>query len=203
MSSILRALKKLEEESAPRENEKTPVYRQPGPSATINKFLVALSAFLLVGIIAWLIIQPAGKPVTEKQQETSTALSTPINIQPQAPALEKVSPRESLPEKMSNEQTKPSIGVPQTNGSELPQPVEMEQPIQPVVDKTSDRETKHPVLKLTGILWSEIPGRRLALINDRYLKEGEKINGVKLIRIEEKEVTFQSGAETWTVELGR
>lgn len=205
MSSILRALKKLEEESAPRESEKPPVYRQPGPSATINKFLVALSAFLLVGIIAWLIIQPAGKPVTEKQQETSTALSTPINIQPQAPALEKLSPREPLPEKISGEQSKPLADSSQTNGGQLPQPVKVEQPVQPVVDEKPDRETKpkHPVLSLIGILWSEIPGRRLALINDRYLKEGEKINGVKLIRIEEQEVTFQSGAETWTVQLKR
>jgi hypothetical protein len=68
-----------------------------------------------------------------------------------------------------------------------------------------DRGTKpkHPVLNLTGILWSEVPGRRLALINSRYLKEGEKINAVTLIRIEEKEVTFQYGGETWTVELER
>jgi hypothetical protein len=108
-------------------------------------------------------------------------------------------------DEMGGEQTKPSTGVPGSNGSQLPQPAKAEEHIQPVADKSIDRETKaiHPALKLTGILWSEIPGRRLALINSRYLKEGEKINGVTLIRIEEKEVAFQSGAETWTVELER
>lgn len=210
MSSILRALKKLEEESAPLkgespESENPPAYRQPGTSPAINKFLAALSAFLLLGIVGWLIIQPAGKPVGEKQQETSAVVSPPINIGPRAPALEKLSPRESQPEKLSSEPTKSPAGAPASNGSQVPRPANAEEPIQPVDDKTVDRETKakHPVLKLTGILWSEIPGRRLALINSRYLKEGEKINGVALIRIEEREVTFQSGSETWTIELER
>lgn len=211
MSSILRALKKLEEESTPRkgenqESENPPIYRrQPGSPPAINKFLAALSAFLLLGIIGWFIIQPTGKPVVEKQQDTSSTGAPSINIPTQAPELEKISPWESLPEKKSSEQSKPSAGASGSNNNLLPQPPKAEEPVQPVDDKTVDRETKpkHPALKLTGILWSEIPGRRLALINSRYLKEGEKINGVKLIQIAENEVTFQSGSETWTIELER
>lgn len=215
MSSILRALKKLEEESTPRESENPPTeqkvkksllkYRQPGTSPAINKFLVVLAVVLLLGIIGWLIIQPTGKPVVEKPRDTSSAEVRSINIPTQAPVLEKVSSRELLPEKLSSEPTKSPAGAPVSNSSQSPQPAKAEEPVQPVDDKTVDRETKpkHPVLKLTGILWSESPGRRLALINSRYLKEGEKINGVKLIQIAENEVTFQSGSETWTVELER
>lgn len=209
MSSILRALKKLEEESAPRkdespESENPPVYRrQPGTSPAINKFLAAFSAFLLFGIVGWLIIQPAGKPAGEKQRETSSSGSPSTVIPPRAPVLKEASSRELPPEKPGGEPTKSPAGAPVSNGSRLPRPAKAVEPVQPVTDKTVDRETKakHPVLKLTGILWSEVPARRLALINNRYLKEGEKINGVTLIRIEEKEVIFQSGSETWTGEL--
>ncbi|MCX6584414.1 MAG: general secretion pathway protein GspB [Candidatus Aminicenantes bacterium] len=201
MSSILRALKKLEEESTPRESESQPVEhkikksrlkrRQAGASPAVNKFLVVLAVVLLLGIVGWLIINPTGSPT--------------ISVPPPTPALKEALPGESPADERSGEQTKPSAGAPGSESRQPPQPPKAEEPIQPVADKTIDRETKakHPALNLTGILWSEVPGRRLALINSRYLKEGEKINGVTLIRIEENAVAFQSGAETWTVELDR
>lgn len=215
MSSILRALKKLEEESTPRENESQPAaqkikksrlkYRHSGASPAINKFLVVLAAFLLLGISGWLIINRAGKPGMEKQQDTPSTGSPSISIPPRAPALKEASPRESPAEVISGEQSKPSAGMSGSESDRSPGPTKAEAPIQPVAGNTFDREakSKHPSLNLTGILWSEVPGRRLALINNRYLKEGEKINEVTLIRIEERGVAFQSGAETWTVELER
>ncbi len=215
MSSILRALKKLEEDSTLQKNESQPAeqkikksrlkYRQSGASPAINKFLFVLAAILLLGIAGWLIKNWTGQPGMEKQQDTSSTGSPSINIPPQVPALKEASPRESLVDEKSDEQTNPSAGVPSSNSSRPLQPAKAEEPIQPVADKTFNRETKakHPALSLAGILWSEVPERRLALINSRYLKEGEKINGVTLIRIGEKEVTFQSGEETWTVELER
>lgn len=214
MSSILRALKKLEEESTPGKSESQPVEQKIKKSRlknqwtrtplAINKFLFVLVFFLLLGIAGWLIINRTGKPGMEKQQDTSS-VSPSIIIPPQVPALKEASPRESPADVRSGEQSKPSTGVPGSNSRRLPQSPKAEEPVQPVTDNMFDRGTqpKHPVLTLTGILWSEVPGRRLALINSRYLKEGEKINGVTLIRIEEKEVTFQYGGETWTVELER
>lgn len=200
MSSILRALKKLEEESTPGKSEIQPAAQKikkgrlknqwTGTAPGINKFLAVVVVFLLLAISGWLIINRPGKPVMEKQRDASSTGSPPISIPPQAPALKEASPGESSADVMRGEQTKPSAGA--------------EAPIHPVAGNTFDRETKskHPALNLTGILWSGVPGRRLALINNRYLKEGEKINGVTLIRIGEKEVTLQSGAETWTIRFG-
>ena len=215
----MRALKKLEQETAPRESESQPSeqklkksplnYRDSGRFPVVNKFLIVLAVILLLGVLAWLIIQRPGegreRPGMEKQQENPAAGAPSLNTPIQAPILEKVSPREMLPERVNGEKTKPQVGVPGSNSSPMPQPQKTEAPVQPVTDKPVDRETKakHPVLTLTGILWSEVPGRRLALINDRYLKEGEKINGATLIRIEEREVTFKSGVETWTIELAK
>lgn len=206
MSSILRALKKLEEESTPRESESQPAAQkmkkirlkrlQLGTAPAINKFLVGLAVVLLLGIVGWLIINPTGKPVMEKQRDTSSTGSPTISVPPRVPALA---------DERSGEQTKPSAGAPGSESHRSPGLPTAEAPIQPIAGKTFEPEikSKHPALNLTGILWSEVPGRRLALINNRYLKEGEKINGVTLIRIEERGVAFQSGAETWTVELER
>jgi cytoskeletal protein RodZ len=215
----LRALKKLEQETAPRESEtqpseqklkKSPLnYRDSGRFPVVNKFLIVLAVILLLGVLAWVIIQKTGtrkeSPGMDKQQESPAAGAPSLNTPIQAPILEKVSPREMLPGRVSGEQTKPPIGVPGSNSSQLQQPQKVEEPVQPVTAKPVDRETKakHPVFTLTGILWSESPARRLALINDRYLKEGEKINGATLIRIEETEVTFKSGVETWSIELAK
>jgi hypothetical protein len=43
--------------------------------------------------------------------------------------------------------------------------------------------------------------KRIALINNRYLKEGDKINGVSIIQIGKKSVTLESGEEKWTIRL--
>jgi hypothetical protein len=58
-----------------------------------------------------------------------------------------------------------------------------------------------PSFKLEGILWSEIPIRRVVVIGDKYLKEGDKISGVIIFKIDKKSVTFKSGNDTWTVRL--
>jgi hypothetical protein len=60
---------------------------------------------------------------------------------------------------------------------------------------------KHPQLSFSGVLWSDKPERRVALINDRYLKEGDEIDGVTVVKIEKLAITLQRGAEKWTLQL--
>jgi outer membrane biosynthesis protein TonB len=66
---------------------------------------------------------------------------------------------------------------------------------------SATKNVHHPQFKLNGILWSKLPARRVVLIGDKYLKEGDKISGVTVFKIEKKTVIFQSGSETWTVRL--
>ena len=67
----------------------------------------------------------------------------------------------------------------------------------------SPKNPQIPQLKLNGILWSHIPTRRVALINDRYLKEGEKIKDVSVVKIEKKSVTLQLGKKKWTLRISK
>lgn len=60
-----------------------------------------------------------------------------------------------------------------------------------------------PQFTLEGILWSQNVKRRVALINDKYLKEGDTIKGVTILRIERKLVTLKSGDDTWSIRLKR
>jgi hypothetical protein len=47
-------------------------------------------------------------------------------------------------------------------------------------------------LKLEGIIWSETPGSRYAMIDGKIVKQGGTIQGVKVIRIAEDHVMVQS-----------
>jgi len=54
-------------------------------------------------------------------------------------------------------------------------------------------------LKLKGVVaGGESP---LALINDRFLRTGDSIDGYRVVRIENKEVLLDSGIETFRLEL--
>lgn len=69
----------------------------------------------------------------------------------------------------------------------------------PTDEPTPPMQPMHPNLVLNGVLWSDNPERRVALINDRYLHEGDSIDGVSVVKIEKKAVTLQSGSEKWTI----
>jgi hypothetical protein len=195
LSSILRALKKLDEEAMSRESQpgepkikmSRMVNRRTKASRVINRSLSISLALLLLVIAGWMIINSNVKPpppVPEKQGEKPPQ---------QAPAVKMESPKESIPPAITTEPSKPAAE---------PELSERGGPAQETSDqKVLVKETKHPELILNGILWSDIPGRRVALINNRYLKEGDKIKGASVIQIREKTVTLQAGEEKWTIRL--
>lgn len=235
MSSILRALKKLDVESALQKNEnerqaekqiikmKRLVNQHTLSSLTINKFLFALLSLLVLGIVGWLtihVIHTTGKSGLERNQDLQTPASNERLL------------KESLPDERSTEHSRPSANVSDSENSRVSHPINIdniEKPISPEEntftgvtsnkldrknkeDRKEDRKddaehaedvnnTKTSGLKLTGIVWSEMPERRLALINDKYLKEGDKIKGAEIIRIEKDGITLQAGTKTWTIGL--
>ncbi|MCP5105500.1 MAG: GspB domain-containing protein [bacterium] len=200
MSSILRALKKLEEESTtgdgPSNEQKIQmqrvVHRRAGTSRTINRFLFIVSALLLLSIAGWLLLKSPSPPPLKSGRRPH-----PINEPPPQPIVEKPSQPEKAPAKIKPVEIKKAAVERVEKSVPPPQPI----PKKVVTAEEPVRETNRPQLNLTGILWSEKPGKRLALINDRYFKEGETINGISVLQIEKKTVTFQSGEEKWTIRL--
>lgn len=230
MSSILRALKKLDEDSISRENTpgeqnvkmKHIVHRPTKTSRVINRALFVVVALLLV--VTAILIRGWNPRPQEERTPQSTKEQSP---QPQeGQSQEEQSPRPEKNRLSQPEKEQPSQPI---EGRALQ--LQEERPIQPESKqrrrlermgegippiqrpmgkipgrktnepKPSIKETKHPELSLEGILWSQEAARRLALINNRYLKEGDKIQGVSILQIGKTEVTLQLGDEKWTVRL--
>jgi cytoskeletal protein RodZ len=230
LSSILRALKKLDEDSMTREPEtgeqkqkikmRQMVNRRTRSPRVTNRVLSIVLAVLLVGAAAWVLINSMNSnkepPMTKKQDDSSKKPAL-THLTQQAPTLKKElkkeSPGELKPPAASDEQLKPSTN-PAFPGSAPPVQSDtsrVEGPVQPaagqkLANKTNDREelikqTGHPEFILKGVLWSDNPDRRVALINDRYLKEGDVIDGVSVVKIERKAVILQSGEKKWTLSV--
>jgi len=62
-------------------------------------------------------------------------------------------------------------------------------PIIPLVD--------NPRLKLQAVSWSEIPEKRLAVISNHIVREGESIEGYSLVAINMDDVVVGKRGETW------
>jgi hypothetical protein len=225
LSSILRALKKLEEDSMPQEGQtheqkikmRQMVIRRAKAPRVIIRFFSILLTILLVGTAVLIIMKSNGKhSITITKKQDTFPQRRPLTHLPQQPStlkkeLKKESSKESIPPAIIVKQSKPSTISASSEGERNPQPGQVGERIQATAGKTIDQQTnhqkelvkedKHPEFILTGILWSDIPGRRVALINNRYLREGEKINGVSVIQIKRKEVTLQSGEEKWDIRV--
>jgi hypothetical protein len=52
-------------------------------------------------------------------------------------------------------------------------------------------------LRIQAIAWSSDPQERIAVINDRILREGESMEGVLVTHIGKDEVVFRKGSEQW------
>ena len=225
MSSILRALKKLEEDSMPREGQtneqkikmRQMVIRRAKAPGVMIRFFSILLTILLLGTAALIIMKSNGKHsiTVTKKQDTSPQKRPLTPLTQNSPTLKKEfkkeSSKSSIPPAIIVKQSKPSTKSVSSQGERHPQPRPVHVPTQTGTGKTIAHQTihqkelvkenKHPEFTLTGILWSDIPGKRVALINNRYLKEGDEINGVSVIRIKRKEVTLQYDQEKWVIKV--
>jgi len=56
-------------------------------------------------------------------------------------------------------------------------------------------------LKLQAIAWSAIPEKRIAVINDRVLREGSVVDGILVLRIDDSRVVVRENGLTWEIPL--
>lgn len=231
MSSILRALKKLDEDSMSREPETSEqkqkikmrqmVTRRARSPRVTNRILFIVLAVLLVGAAALIFmnsITSNKKPMMAKKQDDTPKKPVLTHLPKQPPSLKKElkkeSPGELKPPAASGEKSKPSTNAafPVSGQPAQPDTSRVKETIQPAADQklatqsTNQQQLRkppeHPDFILKGVLWSDNPERRVALINDRYLKEGDNvIDGVTVVKIERKSVVLQSGEKKWTLSV--
>jgi hypothetical protein len=190
VSSILRALKKLDEDALAREpegdreiNVRQVINRRSVDSRSIKLLILVFLSIVVLGIAAWMFVNPGRKPAVEKKQVAVVQTYHEAESRP----VSKPSPTtEPLPR---NDAPADKKLVDDTN-------TQKEQ-------KEPGEKPKRPQLTLNGILWSDIPERRVVLINERYLKEGDVFNGVSVVSIEKNAVVLKFGQETWTLRMNK
>ncbi|MGD2097428.1 MAG: hypothetical protein PVG35_07600 [Desulfobacterales bacterium] len=57
-------------------------------------------------------------------------------------------------------------------------------------------------LKLQAIAWSNVATERIAVINDRIVREGESVEGYSINQIRQEVVVVNDGAQSWQLEFG-
>ncbi len=124
-------------------------------------------------------------------EETSAVASTPppSDIAANMPARKQSSQLEFRPSKKSLAGKRTATGQPAT-----------------VAERTRRAETYEKLndsrIKLQALAWSSDAARRMAVINDRIVREGESLDGYQINQIRQEDVVVSDGTQTWSLEFG-
>lgn len=232
MSSILKALKKLEEEKISLEEEgrrlnlSSEILRQQrhaGNSPWLLRGFAALAVVVIILLTALLMSRPAEKtqqnsgqhqtspppqPTLQQQPAHQTQLlPNQSTVQPAdaATAAKAVGP---LPREARSlpEPVRPAavqkLPLPELPGSE-PLPVRDVQPKQLPKSTTQTVESPEPRLTLSGIAWNKDSAERLAIINGQPASTGSHIGGAVVEEILPDRVRLSSKGKVFELSIGR
>ena len=221
MSSILKALKKLEQET-PRYGDSQPypvdvkrtVENQVTKKQTYYKlFLILFSAIIIIFGIVFLLTK---QNVSKGKKSSDGALVVRKAI-PARPKKENVKIA-SVPDFKSRKTRKrPSVRIKKakklTGYSKVRTPASREvtkeessanNRIKPKFVRSSLplKSSDGSGLKLQAIAWSSDSKERICVVNGRILREGGSIEGVLIIKIDKNDVSFQKEGEQWKQQFG-
>jgi protein TonB len=222
VSSILKALKKLEDENPPKGRSVVwPSGSAPrrairrwditsGWSAVLLWGLLAVVVLISVGGIFLYLLSPSdrnavptasvGRPVAKP---IIASPPEPVAKLPQSPPVP--TPKEASPP------TAPPVGKAAPMPKAVPPPAVKKVPSAPRKEKSPVRAVEAepdraaiadlPVLttdlKLQAISWASAPGGRLAVINGNIMREGASLEGYTIVQIDRDEVVVRKGSEQW------
>ncbi len=226
MSTILNALKKLESDSSAgadlpqaQVRRRTKQSGQPGARVILFAFFVALCLAAAAGFYSQFhsrrdIAVPSGSSRTAAEASRKSASAGAAGttgrqesgkasgIIPASPSAEKKKekPRasRSANEPAATEQIKPPSDT-------KPEPARPRK--EKAVDAAGGRRkasNAYPVLADTGIRiqaisWNSEAARRIAVINSRICREGDRVNGYEIVAINPDDIVLSSGGSTGKV----
>ena len=221
MSSILKALRKLEEET-PRygESQPYPVDVKQTVENGVNKkqqyyklFLILFSAIVIVSASLFLLT----RQTASKGKNSPGSVVVVRKAIPERPKKENVKIA-SVPDlKPRKKRAKPSDRIRKTKNLPGSRQVKIPASRKVIKEKSyGDNRTKPKSarsaisfksaggsgLKLQAIAWSSDSKERIAVINGRILREGSSIEGTLIVRIDKNDVFFQKGGEQWKQKFG-
>ena len=223
MSSILKALKKLEKEQA-RAGDHVSFPQKLGTKKNISRWEITSGRFaglLWTVLTVTILCAVAGVIFYVMQPTESETVSTPapkksVQSVVKKPARSKPPVNTKRPVRIQSPQkkTRPSTA------SKTPSGRSAESSARPLTKKKSDRQisTKAAVrqppvrrkaspradlpelktgLTLQAISWSEEPQRRITVINGNIIREGGAVEGFTITRIDQNQVVLRKGTEEW------
>jgi len=126
----------------------------------------------------------------------------PISEKPMPPAsyIDENSPQGILPTQEQHELNKPLSPMTEyeeinTDGSKKSSITNAD--MEPDNDEEGMAVLEDSSLKLMAIAWADDPKSRIAVINDRIVREGDVIEGMAISRINEDEVILRKGGNNW------
>ncbi len=220
MSSILKALQKLEQEKRARRSGNQDIAagvlrngRRPPPRpAWIFPATLAITTLIAV-LVTYLVVRPAPETVTTVKSSPPTAdlphqppgLPPGTTAAPEAPANYLIIPGNTAPEGYLSATPPRSTPLPAAPATELPQhslppPVSV---AEPAPAEPPAPVEKHPRLSVTGIGWQKDSSSRLAVVNGTAVSEGSSIEGARVEEIFPDRVRFSAAGERFEVFIGK
>jgi len=238
LSSILRALKKLENE--PRHLEETPVLgskfvplADTGRQKTWKGILIpVLGGAIVCGLVilsGWWLFSEKNQPpppdvpqiITRPgPQQAQTVPAAPMEADTPAPAAADSLPgappvKVVAPSAPALEQRTDMPGAERAAAAAIQVPAAQPETIKQVAPEAEDvagvrgpepsikfTESEIPLLndpemKLQAITWSKDPQKRIAVINNRILRQGERVYGYHIDAINQDDVVLSDAGEKW------
>ena len=226
MSSILKALKKLEDDFT-RSGERIPLPQRLGTKKTIRRWeitsgrfspllWISLGVIVLVGV-GWIFIYLQQPPDRQTTNAAAPAQPVPVAAKkvavPDSPIKSNRSVRIS-PGQAANSQparptekttikrkaSRPLVKKSKKYSSKKPGLMHQRQTVENA-GAIPNPNTDIPVLKsgltLQAISWSKEPKNRIAVINGNIVREGSAIDGYAITRIDTDAVVVRKGLDEW------
>ena len=222
MSSILKALKKLEDEFPRKAGEKASLPQPPGVKKTMRRweinsgrFASVLWAALIVVVLAtagWFlmyVLSPDEPPSPVAELPQAPLPSVAEQRRPVAPVIAPSPADRSLPRQKPAVRRKRRASPTATKTATLPaEPVGKESrwqqratPPAAVRRSGTQTSTELPILKtgleLQAVSWAQNPKNRIAVINGSIVREGGSIEGYAVVRIDEDQVVVRKDLSQW------
>lgn len=206
MSAILKALRRVENESVQR-SETPPVPKkldarkairdQYKKSWTAQRLMIVLLPLLTLAIAVWVVF--SYKPFLIPQSSTAAVKSNPSPSKPSVKAKELV-----LEDRRKRSEAASPGAAPAKEEREASKSTPKKEKKE-ASDSTSGQEdspsVQDPELKLQAIVWSEVPESRFAVINGAIVRAGGMIEGISVTDIGRDYVSFKSGQRTWKMKI--
>ena len=221
MSSILRSLKKLEnnprhmEDSQGLDTKFVPLADTSPPKTSPGFLIMVIGGGIVCGLVilaGWWLFSEKTQPPSIVPQEISrqkvlhpeTPPAIPGELQPTRSAAvsgesEKPSADMVIPQKAAEQNPKPAPAkIPQASSPAIAPGKTM--PVSRVA--AGAQEITIPLLrdqeiKLQAITWSKNPQKRIAVINNQILRQGEMVLSYRIDIINQDDVVLSDGGKKW------